>query len=217
MHRKTILIFSLAIALVAALIAIISQDELRDRLGDTYWILSLAITGCVLLVLAGYAWDSSILKRVKTLRDSARLVQTHEEEADENDPDEIIGLARKIESVEASYRGIVEDQVDMICRYRADGRLTFVNGAYARAFGQKRAELIGQPFPMWNDGAGPVEGVTSFERDMELPDGRRIWINWTQRLNSDQTAGVLEYQAVGHDITDRREPQRRPTAPRRNF
>ena len=34
MYRKTILILSLAVSLVAALIAIVMQDDLRERLGD---------------------------------------------------------------------------------------------------------------------------------------------------------------------------------------
>jgi PAS domain-containing protein len=73
---------------------------------------------------------------------------------DESDSDEIIGLARKIErmarslqQVEASYKGIVEDQPDLICRYKNDGKITFVNGAYARAVNRKRNELVGSTSP----------------------------------------------------------------------
>ncbi len=214
MHRKTILIFSLAISLVIALFAIISQEELRERLGETYWVLSFAIIGCVLLVVAGYVWDHNLIQKLKTLRDSAEFSDLADDAADENDTDEIIGLARKIErmarslqNVEASYRGIVEDQVDLICRYRADGRLTFVNGAYAQAFGCKRTELIGQQFPFMEGGLVDSNGVSSFERELKLPDGRGIWVNWTQRINTDQTGEMLEYQAVGHDMTVRREAE----------
>ena len=214
MQRKTILIFSLAGSLVVALIAIISQEELRERLGETYWVLALAIIGCVLLVLVGYVWDHNLVERVKNLRESPQFARQPAEDADAVDQDEIIGLARKIErmarslqTVEASYRGIVEDQVDLICRYRADGKLTFVNGAYSRAFGRKRNELIGQPFPFMEGGLADHEGVTSFERELALPDGRRIWLSWTQRINADQTGEMLEYQAVGHDITVRREAE----------
>lgn len=214
MQRKTILIFSLALALVVALVVIISQEELRERLGETYWVLALAIIGCVLLVVAGYVWDHALIQRVKSLRESTRIAEIPEEPADETDHDEIIGLARKIErmarslqTVEASYRGIVEDQVDLICRYRADGKLTFVNGAYARAFGRKRNELIGQQFPFMDGGVVDAEGVTALERELDLPDGRRIWLSWTKRMNTDQTGEMLEYQAVGHDITARREAE----------
>lgn len=114
MQRKTILIFSLSIALVIALMVIISQEDLRERLGETYWVIALAIIGCVLLVLAGYVWDHTLLQRVKTLKDSAQLPTLAGDPGDESDHDEIIGLARKIErmarslqTVEAGYRGIV--------------------------------------------------------------------------------------------------------------
>lgn len=211
MHRKTILILSLTLSLVAALIGIAMQDELRDRLGDAYWVLGLSIIGCVLLVLSGYVWDRSLVQRVKSL---SHTVAPASDPGDQSDPDEIIGLARNIErmakslqNVEASYRGIVEDQVDLICRYRTDGRLTFVNGAYARAFGRKRTELVGAPFHFLEATSIASDSPVTFERELELPEGGRIWLQWTQRAIKDNLGETLEYQAVGHNITDRRDAE----------
>lgn len=212
MLRKTILILSLAISLVAALIAIALQEDLRERLGNTYWIVGLAIIGCVLLILSGYVFDRTMLSRLKALRENTK-VDLEDEADDRSDPDEIIGLARKIErmakslqNVEASYRGIVEDQLDLICRYKPNGRLTFVNGAYSRSFGRKRVELTGSQFPFLE---GTVAGDTplSFERDHELPDGSRICLHWRLRAIKDSDGEILEYQAVGHDITARRDAE----------
>ncbi len=213
MLRKTILILLLALSLVAALIAIALQEDLRERLGQAYWVVSLSIIGCVLLVLSGYVWDRSLLQRVKSLRETAAAQTGEDENPDESDHDEVIGLARKIErmakslqNVEASYRAIVEDQVDLICRYRPDGRLTFVNSAYARAFGRKRNELVGTTFPLLGELAGGTENPATLERELDLPgDGRRVWLHWTQRAIKDNAGETLEYQAVGHDITSRRE------------
>lgn len=217
MYRKTVLILSLAVSLVAALIAIMMQEDLRERLGDAYWVLGLAIIGCVLLVLSGYIWDRTILQRVQRLRAtaaSAPEIPDIESKERDNDPDEIIGLARKIErmakalqNVEASYRGIVEDQVDLICRYRPDGRLTFANGAYARAFGRKRTELVGSLYPYLEHVAVASDAPTGFERELELVDGQRVWINWTLRAIKDSFGETVEYQAVGHDVTSRREAE----------
>lgn len=214
MFRKTILILSLALSLVAALIAIAVQEDLRDRLGDSYWVLGMAIIGCVLLVLSGYVWDRNIITRVRSLRQTATVSDDDEPASESRDPDEIIGLARKIErmaralqNVEASYRGIVEDQVDLICRYRVDGRLTFVNGAYARAFGLKRNELVGSPFPFFDDVAA-VSGTTAIlERELDLASGGRTWLQWTQRAIKDSFGEIVEYQAVGHDVSSRREAE----------
>src|SRR5262245_8834817 len=119
-RRKTFFILALASSLVVALVAVILDEDLRDKLGTTYYVLGLAIIGSVLLVLAGYVWDRTLMQRLKKLRTAVPIGA--EEPAGEPDHDEIIGLARNIERMaqalqktEASYRGIVEDQVDLIC------------------------------------------------------------------------------------------------------
>lgn len=215
--RKTFFILALASSLVAALIAVVvkvvTDDELRERLGDTYYVMTLAIIGCVLLVLAGYVWDRTTMQRLKTLR-IAVPESAQESGSAEPDHDEIIGLARNIERMaqalqktEASYRGIVEDQVDLICRYRLDGTLTFVNSAYAEAFGRKRNELTGQPFPLFVQGAAIADQPYTFERELDLANNQRRWLMWTQRPIKDDAGNTLEFQAVGHDITLRKEAE----------
>ncbi|MBI4626693.1 MAG: PAS domain S-box protein [Verrucomicrobia bacterium] len=215
-QRKTFFIlalaFSLVVAGVAVIVAVNNDAELRDRLGSTYYVLGFAIIGCVLLVLAGYVWDRTLMQRLKSLRTTVP-----EADADGSggpDHDEIIALARNIERMaqalqktEASYRGIVEDQVDLICRYRLDGRLTFVNSAGARAFGRKRNELVGQPFPFFIPGGAIADEPYTFEREMQFPDDRRRWLMWTQRPIKDDSGNTLEYQAVGHDITISKEAE----------
>ncbi len=222
LYRKTVLILALAFSLVLALIAIVSDEELRERLGAAYWVLGLAITGCVLLVLAGYAWDHALYQRLRAL--SAQAQPPTEEEsapaalAAETDVDEVIGLARKIErmaqalqKVEANYRGIVEDQIDLICRCRADGRLGFVNVAYEHFFGKKRQELLGQPFPLFDQGLAALNDsnaeVISFEADLASTEGPRVWFLWTVREIHSPEGTIIEYQAVGHDITLRKEAE----------
>ncbi len=211
-NRKSFLILGLASSLVVALIAIVADADLRDRLGSVYYIITLAIIGCVLLILAGYAWDRTLMQRVKSLRTS--VPATVGELDSESNHDEIIGLARNIERMaqalqktEASYRGIVEDQVDLICRYRPDGRLTFVNSAYAKGFGRKRTELVGHAFPFFAPGAAIGDEPYTFERELEFADGRRRWLLWTQRPIRDDARTTLEFQAVGHDITLRKEAE----------
>jgi PAS domain S-box-containing protein len=219
-QRKAFFILALAMSLAFALVAVVvkvsSDEELRDRLGNTYYVMALAIIGCVLLVLAGYVWDRTMLQRLKMLRTSvpAGASSAGESDNDEPDRDEIIGLARNIERMaqalqktEASYRGIVEDQVDLICRYRLDGKLTFVNSAYAGAYDRKRNELVGQIFGLFTPGAEIGGETYTFEREMDFPDGRRRWFMWTQRPIRDDAGNTLEYQAVGHDITLRKEAE----------
>ena len=217
--RKSFFILTLAMSLIAAMVAVVvrvvQDEDLQERLGNTYYVLTLAMIGCVLLVMSGYVWDRTLMQRLKTLRTTVDAGATGNEDAnDEPDHDEIIGLARNIERMaqalqktEASYRGIVEDQVDLICRYRLDGKLTFLNSAYANAFGRKRNELVGQQFPLFAPGAAIGDEPYTFERELDLPDGRRRWLMWTQRAIKDDKGETLEYQGVGHDITLRKEAE----------
>lgn len=217
-YRKSVLILGLSLALVAALIALVVQEDVRDQLGPVFYVIGFAITGCVLLVLAGYVWDRALMKGLKTLQETARQSRMEPESGlqsgDDTAQDEVMGLARKIEhmarnlqKIEASYRGIVEDQVDLICRYRADGTLTFVNSAYARAFGRKRIDLIGRPFPILDAGRINRDDNFSHEQSLRHADGRDLWMVWTQRAIKDHQGATLEFQAVGHDITERKEAE----------
>ena len=227
-QRKTAMILALAFSLSATLIVLALDDNLRDRLGTTYWLLGLAIIGSILLVLAGYVWDRTLMDRLREIKRTAgeqsKVAEEREGSADRpidddfpQDQDEIIGLARQIErmaqnlqKVEASYRGIVEDQVDLICRYRADGTITFVNSAYAKFFGKRRNELIGKPFPVIalgypkRDFQGNLPDKASFEVDLNALDGEAASFLWTHRAIKSQSGTLLEFQAVGHDIGARK-------------
>jgi len=216
MKRKTSFVLFLVFALILAWVVIITDKQVRDHLGSTLYIIGFAITGCMILVLAGYAWNQELVKTLKSMHDTTDSVRLEDmpPSGDESDSDEIIGLARKIErmarslqQVEASYNGIVEDQPDLICRYRNDGKMTFVNGAYARAVNRKRPELVGVDFPFFTPGAAIADEPYTFETEMPFEDGRRLWIRWTQRAIKDDERNTMEYQAVGHDITERKEAE----------
>jgi len=159
LQRKTVLILTLAASLAVTLVILATDELLREQLGTRYWLLGLAIIGCVLLVLAGYVWDRSTVERLREIKRTANSPASEfSSEAETHidaDTDEIMGLARQIErmarslqKVEASYRAVVEDQVDLICRYRADGTLTFVNSAYVQFFGGKRPDHLGHRLPL---------------------------------------------------------------------
>ncbi len=222
LKRKTFMILALALSLAISLIVIATDEGLQERLGTTYWVVALSLIGCILLVLAGYVWDRTLVQRIREMNEHASSGSSDssvsQSDSATDDPDEIIGLARKIEQmaktlqkVEASYRGIVEDQPDLICRYKQDGRLTFANGAYSNFFGRKRQELVGQPWAIvaLNKTPWPIVGqppdTLTFECEITSAEGRRAVFLWTHRAIKDRDGNLLEYQAVGHDITDRKE------------
>ncbi|WP_438482628.1 ATP-binding protein [Oleiharenicola lentus] len=220
--RKLVMVYGLVFSLIAALATIILQDDLREKLGDTYYVIGLSIIGCVLLVLTGYVWDRALWSRIKALGVKADSIKLNSDSPFEISPqpltdpdqDEIIGLAQRIERmarsmqrVDANYRGIVEDQFDLICRYLPDGRLTFVNGAYCRFYHAKRSDLIGQQFtglasssPLpWTDNPA----IQTYEQEI-IAKGKITWLQWAVREIRDPDNKLSEYQAVGHDITARK-------------
>lgn len=71
MNRKTILILGLALSLVISLLTLLFQQDLREKMGTSFYVVGLAIIGCILLVLAGYVWDRTMIERLRNLRESA--------------------------------------------------------------------------------------------------------------------------------------------------
>jgi PAS domain S-box-containing protein len=121
-----------------------------------------------------------------------------------------------LQQSEERYRDIVEDQTELICRFLADGTLTFVNDAYCRYFRRTAAELVGGTFwPLIPSEAHeasrqflaritPDHPVASIEHPVLLPDGEVRWQQWTDRAILDDRGSILEYQAVGRDVTERK-------------
>jgi PAS domain S-box-containing protein len=117
---------------------------------------------------------------------------------------------------EARYRAIVEDQTELICRFLPDGTFTFVNDAYCNYFQRSPDTLLGKTF--WEfippegrpaareflDSITPEHAVASREHEVLAPSGEIRWQQWRDRGFFDDSGRVLEYQAVGRDITERK-------------
>lgn len=118
---------------------------------------------------------------------------------------------------EERYREVVETQTELICRFVRDGTLTFVNPAYARYFGRSRDELIGSSL---------LNLIPEFEREtvrenietlartkqpimaehrVVAADGSIRWQQWVNYAIPASDGSVTEFQAIGRDITERRE------------
>jgi PAS domain S-box-containing protein len=115
---------------------------------------------------------------------------------------------------EARYRGIVEHQTELICRYRPDTTLTFVNDAYARFFGRTRAQLLGT---RWIERVPPADaarmlsiierlctnGATFVATHQVLrEDGTIAWTQWIDSVIPGEDGGIDELQGIGRDVTD---------------
>ena len=123
----------------------------------------------------------------------------------------------KLEAQEARYRGIVEDQTEVIIRFLPDGTLSFVNASYARYLNKKPEDLAGTPFsdavhardrPLLDQclrSLSRENPVAAFEGRLMISRSATRWIAWTLRVMFDGGEQVSEYQAVGHDVTEKKE------------
>ena len=116
---------------------------------------------------------------------------------------------------EDRYRAIVESQTEMVCRFRVDGEILFVNAAYARARGVTPGDLIGKNFWAFipeEDRAGvramlgrltPESPRVAIENRFETAEGPR-WTLWTNTALRFDGGVAVEAQSSGIDITDRK-------------
>lgn len=121
---------------------------------------------------------------------------------------------------EERYRNVVETQTELICRYRPDATLTFVNDAYCRYFERSRDELIGTSFIELvpeSERASILKQVASlferprterYEHEVLRPDGTIGWQQWVDRVVVDDHGRAFEVQAIGRDTTELRHAER---------
>jgi two-component system, cell cycle sensor histidine kinase and response regulator CckA len=123
------------------------------------------------------------------------------------------GAREALRESEARYRALVESQIDLISRYTPDTTLTFVNAAFCRFYGRTREELVGRSFLLWvapefrqgvleeTRESAKVARTTIGEYLNYTQDGQPCWIHWVIRGIPDENGRVIEFQAVGRDIT----------------
>ena len=117
---------------------------------------------------------------------------------------------------EQRYRQVVEDQTEVVCRFRADGTFTFVNDVYCRTFGRTAEQLLGTSWQPVVEPADlplvhaklaemtPHSPVVRIENRVHDGQGRVRWMEFVNRGFYAADGTLQEVQAVGRDVTDRR-------------
>jgi PAS domain S-box-containing protein len=110
----------------------------------------------------------------------------------------------------------VETQAEMLCRFRLDGTILFVNKAYASMLDTHPDLLMKSSF--WDfvpdeehaeiravlESLTPDSPQGRLENRLETPGGT-LWTMWTNRASSfDGEGRPVEFQSTGIDITERR-------------
>jgi len=123
-----------------------------------------------------------------------------------------------LRSSEARYRGLVESQHELVLRFDADGHVTFANDAYCDTYGLARDQAIGAPFWPFVHPADVEQLRTAVKATMQPPYRATVevrsrtvrgwrWFEWEASAVRDPNGVVLEGQAAGRDVTERRRTQ----------
>ncbi|MGA4645147.1 PAS domain S-box protein [Limisphaera sp. 4302-co] len=185
----------------------------KDVLGRIVGVWYVRTVYAEVLALCGLIVGLVLLERHLQVREMRDRLQGQVEDRTR----ELAAAHAALAAREAQYRSSVEQSPDLFCRFTADGTLTYVNPAYCRFFGRNPDELVGSRFLSFipEEDRAPVESVlrARLRPDMEpltldhrvrAADGELRWIRWTNSAIRDDQGRFLEYQAIGHDITEQK-------------
>ncbi|MFA5179785.1 MAG: CHASE4 domain-containing protein [Syntrophales bacterium] len=205
-HGKVIAVYGLIFVIFAALVFSVVSILLFEK-----------------LVLQRLLKISHDVRSIESDGNLTKRIQLNGRDELANLTHDINNMLDKLEDSEArirneaeKYRAVIEDQTEFICRFDQDGTLTFINDAYYRFFRYKRRELLGRHFLSFvpeEDRChiddllsciNPDNPVISYENRVILPEGEELWQSWTCRAIYDNHSVLMEYQAVGRDISQRK-------------
>jgi len=122
---------------------------------------------------------------------------------------------------EERYRALLEDQTELIYRFKTDGTILYVNDAFCRFFGKPADTLIGnhwQPtvwaedLPLINEKLktlSPTNPLVTIENRVLDASGTVRWGQFVNRAFFDDQGNLTETQVVARDITERKQAENR--------
>ena len=201
-----------------------------------YFVFCLVMVGIVFGAVSWQTMELSVLSRLTRLTGDVTDIAgqaTPRKRVRSDGSDELTVLADGINSMltalegsedalsesERRYRAVVHDQTEAIGRFLPDGTLTFANEAFCALLGKNRDQVVGQSFFDTFDederknvirlleGLDRHRLVSSHESTVRPAHGDMRWYQWTERAIVDSHGVVAEYQAVGHDVTARKQAE----------
>jgi PAS domain S-box-containing protein len=128
-------------------------------------------------------------------------------------------LEEALSESERKYRAVVEDQLEMICRFVPDGTITFANSAFCRFYGKTSGDIVGKSYlsllpesqyPLFT--AAIEELLTEphkviYDIQPYSRGGSSRWMEQTMRALTGEREQVEKFQIVLRDITDRKKAE----------
>ena len=124
---------------------------------------------------------------------------------------------KKLEETKQLYNNVINTQEEMICRFKVDTTLTFVNQAYCDYFNKSESDLIGEKFLKFipeeehqfilDHLENLAEGQTpiSYEHQANSEAGEVVWQRWTDYPIFNEQGELISFQSIGVDITERKQ------------
>ncbi len=127
---------------------------------------------------------------------------------------------KELKRNQALYKAVVEDQTELICRFKSDLTISFVNDVMSDYVNLEKEEIIGkklsQILPENN-----VELIEMGIRNLNIENPLFLmelhssidnfedkWIRWSiKAIYDEKDKNFIEYQAVGIDITNRKKTE----------
>jgi PAS domain S-box-containing protein len=108
----------------------------------------------------------------------------------------------------SDYKILADDLSVLLCRFKKDGSIIFINKLYAKFFNTSLENIIGTNFFISpteiekTDYAKPLLNEYKKQFSLQLNDNSIHWIEWTVNRISKQDSDQFEYQAIGQDISE---------------
>lgn len=124
-----------------------------------------------------------------------------------------VRISEELRKSEARYRGLIEDQTEVICRFDRNGYVLYANEVFCRFFGvtleqlkrtrwQLKAYSEDIPFIKKKlDSLTRENPVVLIDNRVLNRDGELRWMQFVNRAFFDEQGNITEIQSVGRDIT----------------
>ncbi len=192
-----------------------------------------AVVGCLWILLSGRALsaitsDPKVLVNLDIFKDWGFVVATalllyvllhrqlgrweHESTARKR-------VEEALHFSEEQHRVALENQTEIICRFKSDNTYTFVNNAFCRFFGKTREQLleskwqlevVPEDLPQVEKKIrmlSPANPIVLVENRVRSGSGEIHWMQFSNRAFFDEQNRLVEIQAVGRDITERKQAE----------
>lgn len=123
-------------------------------------------------------------------------------------------MQAKLQKSEQMYQSIVNTQKELICRFKPDTTLVFVNSAFCRAFRKPKEKLLGtkllnlistdyHQYLLDHIQISISEsGVKRKNYEVLLPGKKDKWYEWSSYTFRSNVSNDTEILAIGYDITE---------------